>query len=98
MTDLAKPNGLASAVDIGGSSPRAALVASHGETAVFASRPHRMGEEAVTAAVTLASLATAIMTSVVPTFVTSPRLPATLHLYTQRSHLGVSLHGIRAPL
>ena len=43
MTDLAKPNGLASAVDLGGSSPRAALVASDGETAVFASRPHRMG-------------------------------------------------------
>lgn len=97
MTDLAKPNGLASAVDLGGSSPRAALVASDGETAVFASRPHRMGE-AVTAAMTPASLATAIMTSVVPTFVTSPRLPARLHLYTQRSHLGVSLHGIRAPL
>ncbi len=38
--------GLACAVDLGGSSLRAALVASDGETTAIASRPHRMGEAA----------------------------------------------------
>ncbi len=46
MTSLATPDGLVCAVDIGGSSLRAALVASDGEIAALASRPHRMGEEA----------------------------------------------------